>query len=161
MELSRKWWSPVPAIVEYIRMPFISITRLRVRSWRFMPAFAVYTFGAARQARKAAGNFATNLLADRRNTFWTATAWKSEAEMRQFMLAGAHGRAMKKLLEWCDEASLVHWNQEDADLPTWHEAWERMQREGRKSKVNHPSRAHEAHQFAEPRVRNSPRRSFK
>ncbi len=126
-----------------------------------MPAFAVYTFGAARQARKAAGNFATNLLADRRNTFWTATAWKSEAEMRQFMLAGAHGRAMKKLLEWCDEASLVHWNQEDADLPTWHEAWERMQREGRKSKVNHPSRAHEAHQFAEPRVRNSPRRSFK
>ncbi len=132
-------------------MIFVSITRLRVRSWRFMPWFAVYTFRSVRQARAAAGNLATRLLADRRNTFWTATAWASEAAMREFMLTGAHGKAMRKLLEWCDEAAVVHWNQDGAQLPTWHEAWIRLQREGRKSKVNHPSAEHEAYRIAEPR----------
>jgi hypothetical protein len=31
--------------------------------------------------------------------------------MRAFMLSGAHQRAMPKLFNWCDEASVVHWNQ--------------------------------------------------
>jgi len=127
----------------------------------FMPAFALYTFRSARQARKASGNLATRLLADRRNTFWTATAWTSDAAMRQFMLAGAHRQAMGKLAKWCDEASVAHWNQDDAKLPTWHEAWTRMLHEGRKSKVQHPSPAHDALQIPEPLVRNSAQRSFK
>ena len=135
-------------------MIFVSITRLRVRSWRFMPGFAVYTFRSVRQARAAAGNLATRLLADRRNTFWTATAWASEAAMREFMLAGAHGKAMRKLLEWCDEAAVVHWNQEGAQLPTWQEAWTQLQREGRKSKVLYPAPAHLAQQFAPPRSKD-------
>lgn len=135
-------------------MIFVSITRLRVRSWRFMPSFAVYTFRSLRHARAAAGNLATRLLADRRNTFWTATAWTSDAAMREFMLAGAHRQAMSKLAHWCDEAAVVHWNQEDARLPTWHEAWIRLQREGRKSKVLHPAPAHIAQQFAPPRSKD-------
>ena len=57
------------------------------------------------------------------------------------MQAEPHGPAMRKLLEWCDEAALVHWTQEDEELPTWTEAHRRMLREGRPSKVNHPSEA--------------------
>ena len=136
-------------------MPFISITRLRVRSWWFMAGFALYAFRSTRQARKASGNLDTRLLADRRNTFWTATAWSSDTAMRQFLLAGSHRQAMGKLAEWCDEASVVHWNQDDAKLPTWHEAWTRMLHEGRKSKVQHPSPAHDARQIPEPLVRSS------
>ena len=64
--------------------------------------------------------------------------------MRAFMLAGPHRRAMPKLLEWCDEASVVHWNQESPALPDWREAYRRMVEEGRPSKVNHPSPAHRA-----------------
>jgi hypothetical protein len=142
-------------------MTFISITRLRVRSWRFIPAFALYTFRSARQAREASGNLTTRVLADRRNTFWTATAWSSDTAMRQFMLAGAHRQAMGKLAEWCDEASVVHWNQDNAKLPTWHEAWTRLLRDGRKSTVHHPSPGHDALQFSEPLVRGSAERSFK
>lgn len=133
-------------------MALISITRLRVRSWRFLPAFYLRAYQSTRQARAAQGSLALALLPDRNNTFWTATKWTDEASMKAFMISGAHGPAMKKLLEWCDEASVVHWAQDDdAGLPSWTEAHRRMQAEGRRSKVNHPSPAHLAFEIAAPR----------
>ena len=132
-------------------MPIISVTRLRVRSWTFLPAFLIQSLRIGRQARNAAGNLGVNLLADRRKTFWTCTCWESEAAMRAFMLAGPHGPTMRKLLEWCDEAALVHWSQPGQELPTWMEAHQRMQREGRTSKVNHPSEDQRRFLIAPPR----------
>lgn len=82
-------------------MPLISVTRLRVRSWRYLPGFAL----------------------------------------------------MVKLLDWCDEASVVHWDQQDATLPAWGEAYRRMVGEGRASKVRFPSAAHFAYQIPPPRLR--------
>jgi hypothetical protein len=73
--------------------------------------------------------------------------------MKNFMLGGAHRQAMGKLPDGCDEAAVVHGTQENAEQPTWQEAWARLQREGRRSNVNHPSSAHTAHQFPEPHVR--------
>jgi hypothetical protein len=70
--------------------------------------------------------------------------------MKDFMLAGAHRKAMRKLLEWCDEASLVHWEQEDDKEPNWGEAHHKLQTQGRRSKVNHPSRPHENFQIRPP-----------
>jgi len=142
-------------------VPFVSITRLRVRSWRFMPMFFVYAIRSSRQAARAEGNLGIKLLRDRRNTFWTATLWTSEAAMKKFMIAGAHGRAMRKLLHWCDEAAVVHWTQESAALPPWLESHARLQSEGRASKVNHPSSVHLAHDFPEPRVTTTSEATFK
>jgi hypothetical protein len=133
-------------------MSLVSITRLRVRSWRFLPGFFFYAIRSSRQAARAEGNLAVKLLRDRRNTFWTATLWTSEAAMKQFMLAGAHRTAMRKLLDWCDEAALAHWSQESESLPTWPEAHSRLETEGRRSKVNHPSPTHIAHKFPAPHV---------
>jgi Domain of unknown function (DUF3291) len=133
-------------------MPIISITRLRVRSWRYLPAFYLSVIRVARQARNAPGNLAVRILADKRSTFWTSTSWNSESSMRAFMLATPHGPTMRKLLEWCDEASLVHWTQHDSALPTWPEAHRRLIADGRPSKVNHPSPAHTAHGLPPPAV---------
>jgi len=132
-------------------MPIISVTRLRVRSWMYLPAFLLRALRIWRQAKSAPGNLAVKVLNDRRKTFWTCTSWESEAEMRSFMLAPPHGPAMRNLLEWCDEASTVHWSQAGAVLPTWTEAHHRMQREGRSSKVNHPSEDHRRFVIAAPR----------
>jgi hypothetical protein len=71
--------------------------------------------------------------------------------MEAFMAAGPHLKAMKKLPNWCDEASVVHWNQPDAGLPDWKDAHRRMRSEGRRSKVNHPSPAHEKFEIPAPR----------
>jgi len=131
-------------------MPLVSITRLRVRSWRYVPVFFVQTIRSARQAATAEGNLAVGLLRDRRNTFWTSTCWSSEAAMKAFMHAGAHGPVMRKLLGWCDEAALVHWTQDGAELPSWQDAYKSMQQEGRRSKVNHPSAAQTAFTIPTP-----------
>ena len=133
-------------------MPLISVTRLRVRSFRYLPLFIFYTLLSARQAKRASGNLGTGLLREANSTFWTRTAWRDEAAMRSFMMTGAHRRVMPKLLDWCDEASVVHWTQEAAELPDWHEAHWRMVNEGRRSKVRHPSPAHLAYDIAEPKV---------
>jgi hypothetical protein len=99
-------------------MPLVSITRLRVRSWRFLPMFFFPALRSTRQASRSDGNLATRLLRDQKRTFWTATLWTSDVEMKRFMVRGAHGLAMRKLLHWCDEAALVHWTQENAALPS-------------------------------------------
>jgi heme-degrading monooxygenase HmoA len=144
-------------------VPLVAITRLRVRSWRFLPFFFVAATRAGRQAAGAPGNLGAAVLNDARRTFWTMTSWHDEAAMRAFMLADPHRAAMRKLLEWCDEASVVHWSQDGPELPTWIEAHRRMLAEGRRSKVNHPSPAHLAFTIPAPvrpdaplRLRRSP-----
>lgn len=133
-------------------MPFVSVTRLRVRSWSYVPAFVVQTLRIARQAERADGNLAVKLLWDRRNTFWTGTTWSSEDSVKAFMHAKPHGPTMRSLLNWCDEAALVHWTQAGEELPSWGEAHKRIEQEGRRSKVNHPSAAHTAYAISAPTV---------
>jgi len=59
--------------------------------------------------------------------------------MNAFRITLPHRDAMPKLLEWCDEAAVVHRNQESAELPDWETAVRRIAESGRLSKVNHPS----------------------
>jgi hypothetical protein len=136
-------------------MPLISVTRLRVRRWWHLPQFFIEALRSSRQATSADGNLHVALLRDRRSTFWTATSWTSESAMKAFMHATPHGPAMRKLLDWCDEASLVHWTQESNELPAWDEAHRRLQSEGRASKVRRPSAAHTTHRFPAPITRAS------
>lgn len=132
-------------------MVWVSLTRLRVRSVRFLPQFAVYTVRSNRQVSRAAGFLGKELLADREWTFWTMTAWESRAAMLAFMTSGAHKQAMPKLLDWCDEASVAHWEQENATLVGWDEADRRMRATGRPSKVRNPSAEHAGLGYREPR----------
>ena len=122
-------------------MVFVSLTRLRIRSWRFMPGFIFYALRSEAQVRRAAGFLSGALHPDMPFTFWTMTAWDSEGSMRAYMTSGAHKAAMPKLMRWCDQASVAHWLQESSELPGWDEADRRM-RMGRPSKVNHPAPGH-------------------
>jgi heme-degrading monooxygenase HmoA len=132
-------------------MPFVSVTRLRVRAFRYLPAFLWGAFGSARQAKTAPGSRAVSVLADASRAFWTCTVWDDERAMRAFMVSGSHRRVMPRLLEWCDEASVVHWTQDGAAPPSWQDAHQRMLREGRRSKVNHPSAAQQRFEIPPPR----------
>ena len=133
-------------------MRFISITRLRLRSLRFVPSFGLQTLQTIRQVKRAPGFRGGSLLADRSRTFWTMTAWDSEDGMRAYMLSGAHRVAMPRLLDWCDEASVVHWTQTEESLPSWAEADRRMREGGRASRVRHPSPRQADLSYQPPRV---------
>ena len=133
-------------------MAFISVTRLRLRSIRFFPPFLWWGLLSGVQAKRAPGNLKATGLRDLHLTFWTLTAWTDEHAMRAFMLSGAHQRVMPKLFNWCDEASVVHWNQETAELPSWSEAHRRMVEDGRQSRVRYPSDSQRAKRVTPPRV---------
>jgi hypothetical protein len=148
-------------------MPFISLTRLRIRSIRFVPLFVIHTWRSMRQIKRAPGFLTGALLPDKDWTFWTMTAWDSEDSMRQFMLSGSHKAAMPHLIEWCDEASVTHWLQPEASLPSqtalpsqtplpsWSEADRRMRSSGRPSKVRYPSPQHATITYRAPRSTRS------
>ena len=119
---------------------FVSVTRLRLRSIRYLPGFVYHTFLSRNQLMRTAGFEEGRLIADGPYTFWTITLWRSAAEMRAWRGAGAHGRAMPLLAGWCDEAGIAHWDQEDAaPLPDWRECYVRIRDTGRKTPVDHPS----------------------
>ena len=130
----------------------VSVTRLRVRSLRYLPAFLLRTFFAQRQVIRTPGFVGGRLLVDAHRTFWTLTVWEDERAMKAFRGSGAHSQVMPRLAEWCDEASYAHWISADAAVPMWPEAHEHLVGEGRLSRVAHPSRDHEAGHFAKPRL---------
>lgn len=123
-------------------MPLASITRLRVRSLRFSPSLLWLAFRSLRQARASDGCFKADVRTIRGRIFWTKTVWRDEPAMRAFMMSGAHEIALRKLPHWCDEASLVHWEETSPELPDWSEAEKKLRASGRTSRVRHPSPAH-------------------
>jgi hypothetical protein len=124
----------------YLRaMAIAAITRLRLRTLRVVPLFLIGAFRSRRQALASEGCLAADVRTIGARVFWTRTLWRDAGAMREFMRSGAHRSVMPKLVDWCDEASLVDW-EHDA-LPEWSEAEARMRSHGRLSRVRHPSPA--------------------
>jgi len=122
-------------------MALAALTRLRLRSWRFVPLFLWHAARSASQAKRAEGCLAVRLRQEN-GVYWTMTLWRDREAMRAYMISGAHMKAMPKLLHWCDEASVAEWEQDEGDLPRWSEARRKLLALGRVSKVNNPSPAH-------------------
>jgi hypothetical protein len=120
-------------------MPLMAVTRLRIRSYRFLVPFAWQAWRSFRQAKQAPGGFGVKVRAAEGLAFWTLTAWQDEAAMHAYRSARPHRDAMPKLLEWCDEAAVAHWHQASAEFPGWDTAERRLAESGRVSTVNHPS----------------------
>jgi hypothetical protein len=131
-------------------MCFVSVTRLRIRCWRYLPGFLYFTLLAVMQARRAAGNTRTRVVRDARRVFWTITVWQDEQAMRAFRNHGAHRRVMPRLRHWCDEATYAHWTQDGAEPPELNAAYDRLVHEGIVSKVDHPTPDHASRNFPRP-----------
>ena len=129
-------------------MGVASVTRLKLRSWRYLPPFALETLASARQAARTPGFLGGAILNDRDLTFWTLTAWENEAALKAFMMTGAHARVMPKLIMWCDEAAVARWEAEA--LPGWDEAVAKLKTAGRPSRVKFPSVRHKDLDFPRP-----------
>jgi hypothetical protein len=129
-----------------------SVTRLRVRLVWYLPMFLLRTMLAQRQVTRANGFYGGRLLVDRHHTYWTLTVWQDERAMKKFRGSGAHAKVMPDLAEWCDEAAYAHWTSEGPSVPDWPEAYEHLLKEGKLSRVNHPSEDHIARRFPQPRL---------
>ena len=127
-------------------MPVLSITRLRLRSWRFFPSFIFYTLRSTRQAEKTAGLLGGWLGSSGASAYWTVTLWRDEAAMKTFRDREAHKAAMPKLLDWCDEAAMARIEQAGHELPDGDRAFRVLAQKGRISKVRNPTAEHAAGQ---------------
>lgn len=125
-------------------MPFVSVTRLHLRSLWTFPAFAWHTLRSTQQVERASGLVGGYLAIEGVHGFWTVSVWDNEAAMRAYRNSGAHLQAMPKLLGWCDEASFVHWAQPSSEPPGPADAVARIRAEGKLSKVRRPSPTHQA-----------------
>lgn len=120
-------------------MPFISVTRLRVRSVFHLPKFMLANEATVKQLHKSNGFLGGKELIDKNLTFWTLTMWTDDTSMLAFRNSLPHQKAMRKLPFWCCEASYFHWTQEEALLPSWNIASQKLLHEGKRTKVRRPS----------------------
>ncbi len=120
-------------------MASVSITRLRIRRLRFLPGFLFHTLRSTGQLKRSPGFLGGYTASGPRRTFWTVTVWTDEAAMRAFRRTGAHLKAMPKLLDWCDEASVATLADMDTAPLSPAEAAGRLESGGRISKVRNPS----------------------
>lgn len=133
-------------------MPFVSITRLKPRGFRYLPGFVWYTLLSALQVRRAEGFLGGRLLRDADGSYWTVTSWTDQKAMRAYRGDGSHEQVMPRLKHWCDEASVFHRDQDEQTLPDWPECYQLMSTEGRFSPVNFPSDTQTAKQVPEPKI---------
>src|ERR1700747_1134547 len=103
-------------------MPIVSVTRLRLRSIRFLLSFLWYTLRVSRQAKRAPGNMGVTLRKTDGLAFWTLSMWRTIETMKKFMFTAPHRKAMQGLPHWCDEASFSDWEQATTEWPLWNYA---------------------------------------
>jgi hypothetical protein len=125
-------------------MAIISVTRLRLRSLRFLPGFLWYTRRSMKQAKRTPGNLGVRTRKTKGLAFWTLAMWRDNQAIRSFVPASPHKEAMQKLPHWCDEAVFADWEQDTADWPPWAAATERLAATGRLVDVLHPSEQQKA-----------------
>ena len=125
-------------------MALVSVTRLRVRSWRYMVPFAVYSLRAVRQARKSGGFLGGWVGSSGNRAFWTVTVWTDEAAMKRYRDSGVHKAAMPKMLDWADEGAMTRYEQPAVESPSGPAAQAALLSRGRTSKVRYPTPAHAA-----------------
>jgi len=128
-------------------MPFVSVTRLRVKSIFYLIPFMRANEASVKEINKSKGFLKGKELIDKKLTFWTITIWDNEESMKEFRSSTSHRIAMQHLPKWCDEASYHHWVQEETEFPTWDNISEKLYSEGRLSKVRNPSKAQVENQF--------------
>ena len=128
-------------------MPFVAVTRLRVRSIFFLLSFMRANEASVKELKASKGLLKGKELIDKKLTFWTITLWEDEASMKEFRGSPSHRMAMQHLPKWCNEASYHHWVQEDNEFPSWNTISEKLFTEGKLSKVRNPSNAQINNQF--------------
>ena len=129
---------------------FISITRLRLRSWFFLPSFFKASGRIVKQAQETAGFVQGATFLDKKLAFWTVTLWRDTAAMKAFRGQGAHIDSMPKFANWCDEGCVAHWETQESLHPGWGEINRQMKALGRPSPVKYPSAEHAAMNFPAP-----------
>ena len=103
-------------------------TRLPLRSHRHIPAFLRWTMRIRGQLAAAEGLAGYSLDAHLlRKTFWTVSAWTSQAAMEEFVRQEPHAGGMAAIRPNMQSPAFLFWTVTAEDLPIrWHDVRARM-----------------------------------
>jgi hypothetical protein len=132
-------------------MILVSVTRLHLKSNRYLPDFVWHTATTAWQIINIQGFVGGRLIQDDHGGYWTVTMWENKQAMLDYRNSGAHRRVMPLLQKWCDEAVLVHWEQPDRSLPSMEEAYLHILENGYFARLTNPSTSHLEKKVSQPR----------
>ena len=110
-------WIHVSA-TEPVATMTVMATRLPLRSYRHIPGFLRWTWRIRSQPADADGLVGYSLDArPLRRTFWTVSAWTSDAAMEAFVRQDAHASAMAAIRPHMGRSAFVRWTAAPEDLP--------------------------------------------
>lgn len=138
-------------------MIFISVTRLRLRSFLLLPKFLMMNGASSKVLVATPGFLVGKELIDKQLTFWTVTAWTDIDAMKSFRNSVPHRKAIQKLPFWCDEGAYAHWEQDSEELPDWTTVYTRIMTEGKLTKVKKPSLQQISFNYPKPKWRKTER----
>jgi heme-degrading monooxygenase HmoA len=133
-------------------MPFIVVTRLRLRDPAFFDEFFASAVAVTEQAQNSEGNLGADVLAEANNTYWTRTVWQERDRMNAFVGSEPHLHTMSRIDDWCDEATFVDWEQAAADLPDWQDGYRRLVASGQAANLTNTTEANHTRDFPAPIV---------
>jgi len=109
---------------QYIAMA----SRLPLRSYRTIPQFLALAASVMRQLERTVGVVGYSLRAQPMSkTFWTLSAWKSVAELGEFVRTMPHLAVMGRLRPHMEATRFVTWTVPGRLLPVrWEDAIERL-----------------------------------
>ncbi len=99
---------------------------------------------------KSEGNLGADALADANNAWWSVSAWQERRMMQAYVDSEPHRGISARLDHFCDEATLVDWEQANGDLPDWQTSWRHLTADGKTAELTHPSAANQTRDFPPP-----------
>ncbi|ELS33890.1 MULTISPECIES: hypothetical protein [Pseudanabaena] len=123
-------------------MLYLSVTRLKLKSFRYLLSFLFYTDQILREIRASEGYLQGKLMATHNLSMWTMTLWTSEESARNFYLSGSHQLAMEKISEWTSEAVHINHPTNWDQLPPWTDVTQLLANQGHFVPLTNPSENH-------------------
>jgi hypothetical protein len=131
-------------------VPVIVVTRLRLKDLAFQDEFFTAAVAVLEQAKSAEGNLGTDALADANNVWWTLTAWSERRPMHAFVGSEPHRSTMRRIDDWCDEATFAAWEHEGPGLPDWQTSYQHLIADGQSTRLTDASEAQLTRAFPAP-----------
>jgi len=104
---------------------------LRLRKLRDVPAFMAAALRLRTAFATSPGAIEMSLrAAPLRRTFWTLSHWRSDADLRGFVLHPAHLALMRRFRPTMRSSNFVTWHTTDDLPPTWNDAARRLPTDG-------------------------------
>jgi quinol monooxygenase YgiN len=104
------------------------LSYLPLKSYWRIPSFFYYTAQVAKQLASAQGLLGYSVLArPLSKRFWTLSAWKDEAALRDFVQHPPHVRIMTAIAPHMEQTRFLRWTVKGSQLPLrWDDALRRF-----------------------------------